>query len=60
MPYVWDENGYEPGGRSLTWNTELFYRDIGMGEGGHEHGAEEHHDEEDGHDEEEHHDEEGA
>jgi len=66
LQYEWREMGYEPGGRALRWRTEVFLRDIGIGEGGHDdhedddHGDEEHHDGEEGehHDEEEEHDEE--
>ena len=59
LAYTWRENGHEAGGRSFRWNTEVFYRDVGFGEGGHDH--EEDHDEhgDEDHDEEEHHDEEG-
>jgi hypothetical protein len=43
--YTWRENGLEPGGRSLTWKTELLYRDVDDAHGHHEeeHGHEEEH-----------------
>jgi len=50
--YIWRENGLRPGGKSLTWNTEVFSRHIDEGEG---HGHEDEH----GHEEEEHEDEAG-
>ena len=61
--YLWRENGYSPGGRSLRWRTEAMIRGIDA-ISGHLHGEEEdedeHHDDhdEDHHDEheEEHHD----
>ena len=52
--YIWSEKGYDAGGKQFQWNTEVLYRDISMGEGGHDHDEEEHHEEE----EEEHHEEE--
>ena len=62
--YLWRENGYSPGGRSLRWRTEAMIRGVDA-ISGHLHGEEEdeeHHDDEDHHDEdhhdEDHHDEE--
>lgn len=34
--YTWRENGLEPGGRALTWLTEVLYRTIDNGEAAHE------------------------
>ena len=60
--YTWRENGLEPGGRFLTWNNELFWRDYGVGAGhghGHEEEEESHHDEDEDHEDEDDHEDEG-
>lgn len=48
--YTWRQNGLEPGGRAVTWLTEVLVRDIEDGEAAHEeheeHGEEEEEDEE--------------
>jgi len=57
LEYLWRENGYSAGGRSLRWRSELMIRDI-EAVSGHLPGEEEHHDEKHGdHDQEEHGDE---
>jgi hypothetical protein len=33
--YTWRENGLEPGGRAVTWLTEVLYRDVDDGEAAH-------------------------
>jgi hypothetical protein len=54
LEYLWRENGYGAGGRSLRWRSELMIRDI-EAVSGHLHGEEEEHEEEHGdHDHEEH------
>ena len=69
VEYLWRENGYGPGGRSLRWRNELMYRNFGAVSGHlpgeeeeehHDEHEEEHHDEEEEHhdEDEEHHDEE--
>lgn len=53
--FAWRENGLEPGGRELRWNTEVLYRHIDPG--AHEYDEHEEHadeDHEDHHHEEEH------
>ncbi len=62
--YLWRENGYEPGGRSLRWRTEAMLRHIEAVSGElheHEHGDDHEHEEEHEHGEEDHddHDEHG-
>jgi hypothetical protein len=52
VSYTWRENGLEPGGRAVTWLTEVLYRDVEEGEATHEeheeHGEHEEHHEEHG------------
>lgn len=58
LEYLWRENGYSPGGRSLRWRNELMYRHIGA-VSGHLHGEEEEHDDHDEHGHEDEHEEHG-
>ncbi len=53
LSYTWRENGLEPGGRAVTWLTEVLYRDVEDGEASHD----EHDDHEEEHEEGEHHEE---
>ena len=56
LEYLWRENGYSPGGKSLRWRSEAMIRRIGA-VSGHLPGEEE---EEDSHQEESEHEEEGG
>ena len=48
--YTWRENGLEPGGRAVTWLTEVLYRDVEAGEAAHdEHGEHGDHEEHEAH-----------
>ena len=44
--YTWRENGLEPGGRAVTWLTEILYRDVEDGHTAHEEHEEHEEDEE--------------
>jgi len=58
VTYLWRENGLEPGGKQLSWTTEVMGRRFKMGEHHHEDEEHEGEHEEDHHEEEEHHEEE--
>ncbi len=44
--YNWSENGFEPGGRSLTWRTDFYWRTLKA----RDHGEDHDHEDEDDHD----------
>ena len=56
LEYLWRENGYAAGGKSIRWRNEIMYRNIGA-VSGHLPGEEEDHDEHDDEDHDEHGDE---
>ncbi len=57
VSYTWRENGLEPGGRALTWLTEVLVRNVDDGDEEHPHDEHEEHGHHDEHEEHGHHDE---